>query len=124
MISKTAATRPARQIMDGAFTWTRNPGYMGFEGGLQLARGEGYPADSKPTNEAAQKYYIPFPWKDDLRNDVEKNDGGRHEDATRLAEKDRLAAVLTSGFVNDNWDAGVRFKQKEKTLARRASQER
>ena len=97
---------------------------MGFEGGLQLARGEGYPADSKPTNEAAQKYYIPFPWKDDGRNEVERNDRGRQDDATRQVEKDRLAAILTSGYVNEHWDADVRFKQKPIPLARRASQER
>ena len=101
------------------FHWTRNPGYMGFEGCLRLARGEGNEDDiaessgsSADEHFSADRFYLPFMWKDDdlpdidtkTKRDERKKDeekGEKHEGKTEKGDKQ------TGDFVNKNWDTGI-----------------
>lgn len=127
-MSRSASGRYSRYAQDdssGPFHWTKNPGYKGFEGCLQLAHGEGPGVDSSTIDGVDKyginKYYLPFMWKhdterDDGRLDEERRESGRSEEA--LEEK------IATDFINENWDADIERKQKEVALKPRLSQER
>ena len=104
------------------FHWTRNPGYMGFEGCLRLARGEGNENDiaessGSSTDEhfAADRFYLPFMWKDDELPDMDtktkrdewKKDEEKWDDGKKNEGKTETGDKLTGDFVNRNWDAGI-----------------